>query len=193
MSKKVLIILGHPNKQSFCGSLAKSYGQGALESGAEIKEIFLGDLQFELNLRTGYKETQELEPDLVEAQRLIKWSEHQVWVYPTWWGTYPALMKGFLDRTFLPDFAFKYRENSVWWDKFLTGKSARLLITLDAPVYYNWLMYGSANQKALKKATLGFCGIKPVRVTSFGQVKFSDEAKRQKWLGQAKKLGTQLI
>lgn len=193
MSKKVLIILGHPNRESFCGSLAESYGQGALESGAEVKEIFLGDLQFDKNLRGGYREAQELEPDLVEAQRLIKWSEHQVWVYPTWWGTYPALMKGFLDRTFLPNFAFKYRENSVWWDKFLTGKSARLLITLDAPVYYNWLMYGAANQKALKKATLGFCGIKPVRVTSFGQVKFSDDAKRQKWLGQAKKLGTQLI
>lgn len=189
MSKKILIILGHPNKESFCGALAESYKKGAIESGAEVKELILADLQFAVNLQKGYLEIQELEPDLVEAQRLIKWAEHLVWVYPTWWGTYPALMKGFIDRTFLPGFAFKYRENSPWWDKFLTRKSARLIITLDAPVFYNWLMYGSANQKAMKRATLEFCGIKPVRVTTFGQVKASDDSKRQKWLAEINSLG----
>lgn len=193
MSKKVLIILGHPDKTSFCGALAESYKKGSLASGAEVREIFLGELNFDLNLRRGYSKIQTLEPDLLEAQELLKWSEHQVWVYPTWWGTYPAVLKGFLDRALLPGFAFKYKENSPWWDKFLTGKSARLLITLDAPVIYNWLMYGSANQKALKKATLEFCGIKPVRATSFGQVKFSDAAKRRKWLAKAEDLGRKLV
>ena len=45
----------------------------------------------------------------------------------------PALMKGFLDRVLLPGFAFKKREGSVWWDKYLTGKTARLICTLDQP------------------------------------------------------------
>jgi putative NADPH-quinone reductase len=33
------------------------------------------------------------------ARELILWAEHLVFVYPTWWGTMPALLKGFLDRT----------------------------------------------------------------------------------------------
>lgn len=193
MAKKVLIILGHPDQGSLCGSLAQSYKEGALEAGVEVREIFLGELDFEINLKKGYKEIQPLEPGLIAAQESIKWADHLVWVYPTWWGTYPALMKGFLDRVLLPGFAFKYRENSPWWDKYLTGRTARLIITLDAPVFYNWLMYGSANQKALKKATLQFCGIKPVRVTSFGQVKFADEEKRGKWLMKVRTLGKKLL
>lgn len=193
MAKKVLIILGHPDQGSLCGSLAQSYKEGALEAGVEVREIFLGELDFEINLKKGYKEIQPLEPGLIAAQESIKWADHLVWVYPTWWGTYPAVMKGFLDRVLLPGFAFKYRENSPWWDKYLTGRTARLIITLDAPVFYNWLMYGSANQKALKKATLQFCGIKPVRVTSFGQVKFADEEKRGKWLMKVRTLGKKLL
>lgn len=47
-----------------------------------------------------------------------------VWFHPVWWGGLPALTKGFIDRVFTPGFAFKYRENSVWWDKLLSGKTA---------------------------------------------------------------------
>ncbi|MFM9905882.1 MAG: NAD(P)H-dependent oxidoreductase [Pyrinomonadaceae bacterium] len=192
MTKKTLIILGHPNKESFCGALAASYRDGAAESGAEIREIFLADLRFDPILHLGYREIQELEPDLVAAQESIKWADHVVWVYPIWWGTMPALLKGFLDRTFLPGFAFKYRENSPWWDKYLTGRSARMIVTLDAPVFYDWLMYGAGGRKTMKNAVLKFCGIKPVSVTAFGSVKSSDEAKRDKWLTTVRELGIKL-
>ena len=193
MKKKVLIILGHPDKTSLCGALAASYREGAQEAGVEIREIFLGDLRFDPVLRRGYKEIQELEPDLLTAQESIKWADHLVWVYPIWWGTMPALLKGFLDRTLLPGFAFKYRENSPWWDKYLTGKSGRMIMTLDAPVLYDWLIYGAGGRKTMKKAVLEFCGVKPVRVTAFGQAKSSDDAKRQKWLTKVNELGKQLI
>lgn len=193
MTKKVLIILGHPSRHSFCGGLADSYKRGALEARAEVREIAVGEMDFDLSLRSAYKGTQPLEPDLVAAQESIRWADHLVWVYPTWWGTYPAVMKGFIDRILLPGFAFKYRENSPWWDRYLTGRSARLIITLDAPVAYNWLKYGSANQKALKKATLEFCGVKPVRVTSFGQVKFSSEETRRGWHEKVRSLGLELV
>ncbi|MEO7675045.1 MAG: NAD(P)H-dependent oxidoreductase, partial [Pyrinomonadaceae bacterium] len=133
MSKKVLIILGHPDKLSLCGALAARYRNGAEKAGAETRLIFLGDLYFDPVLHRGYKENHELEPDLLAAQESIKWADHLVWVYPIWWGTMPALLKGFLDRALLPGFAFKYRPNSRWWDKFLTGRSARMIVTMDAP------------------------------------------------------------
>lgn len=193
MKKKILIILGHPDKTSFNAALAASYRDGAVAAGAEVREIFLGELAFDPILRSGYKEIQALEPDLIATQESIKWADHLVWVYPIWWGTMPALLKGFLDRTLLPGFAFKYRENSRWWDKYLTRKSGRMIVTLDAPVLYDWLIYGAGGRKTMKKAVLEFCGVKPVRVTAFGQVKFSDDVKRQKWLSKVNELGKQLI
>ncbi len=192
MSKKVLIILGHPNKETFCGALAESYKKGAVRSGAEVEEIFVSELKFDPILHLGYQEIQELEPDLVRAQELIKWAEHIVFVYPTWWATMPALLKGFLDRVLLPGFGFKYRQNSSLWDKFLTGRSARLIITMDAPAWFNFLSYGNAGQKAMKRATLQFCGIKPVRVTTIGSVKMLKPEQLKKWLENAEKLGEDL-
>lgn len=190
--KKVLIILGHPNKESFCGSLAQAYKQGALEAKAEVKEIFVSDLRFDPVLHMGYKQTQELEEDLIRSQELIKWAEHIVFVYPTWWGTMPALLKGFIDRVFLPGFAFKYREDSPFWDKYLTGKSARLVVTMDAPVWYNKFVYGSAGHKAMKKTTLQFCGIKPVKVTTIGSVKQSKSETLKNWIEKVKHCGQSL-
>ena len=190
--KNLLIISGHPSKQSFCAALAKSYLDGALEGGADVKYLELGELKFDPILHLGYKGEQELEPDLAEAQRLIKWADHIVFVYPTWWGSIPALLKGFLDRVFLPGFAFKYKENSQFWDKYLKGKTARLIVTMDAPIWYDRLFYGAASRRAVKRATLEFCGIKPVKITAFGSVKFADETKRRNWLEKVRILGTEL-
>jgi len=63
-------------------------------------------MHFDPNVHADSPEHQPLEPDLVAAQRDIHWAEHVVFVYPTWWGTYPALLKGFLDRVLTPGFAF---------------------------------------------------------------------------------------
>ena len=131
--KKILIINGHPSADSFCHSLAEAYKRGVIKSDAEVKEIIIGDLRFNPNLEFGYEEKSELEPDLLECQQKIKWADHLVWVHPVWWGGLPAITKGFIDRTFLPGFAFKYRENSVWWDKLLIGKTAHIITTLDQP------------------------------------------------------------
>jgi NAD(P)H dehydrogenase (quinone) len=193
MSKKVLIINGHPEKASLCGALADSYRDGASAAGAEIREMAVADLRFDPILHHGYKEIQGLEPDLTAAQESIKWADHLVWTYPIWWGTMPALLKGFLDRTFLPGFAFKYRENSRWWNKLLAGRSARMIVTLDSPVFYDRLIYGAGGRRTMKKAVLEFCGVKPVRVTAFGSVRHSTEAKRENWLSQVSELGKRLI
>jgi NAD(P)H dehydrogenase (quinone) len=190
--KKVLIIMGHPNKDSFGNALADTYQLGAGKANAEIRRTNLADLDFDPILHKGYNEIQPLEPDLQKVQEDILWAEHLVFVYPIWWGNLPALVKGFVDRVFLPGFAFKYRENSPWWDQYLKGKSARLITTADAPnFYFNWIV-GKPAHKAMKKATLEFCGIKPVKITSFGSVRFADEAKRKNWLEKVERLGESL-
>ncbi len=156
------------------------YRKGALSSGAEIRRSFSETLIS--NFREGYRGSQELEPDLQKAQEAIKWAEHIVIIYPNWWSTFPALMKGFIDRTFLPGFAFKYRKGSLLWDKYLTGRSARLIITMDTPPWYYWLVYRRPGHNAMKRGILEFCGIRPVRITTIGSLKVSSEARRQHWL-----------
>ncbi len=187
--KKILIILGHPVKDTFSDQIFEHYRDGALSSGAEIRQIILRDLDFELNFREGYRGSQELEPALMQAQDDIRWAEHIVMIYPNWWSTFPALLKGFIDRTFLPGFAFKYHKGSLLWDKLLTGRSARLFVTMDTPKWYYRLVYRRPGHNAMKRGILEFCGIKPVRITTIGPLKTSSEHKRRKWLDKASKLG----
>lgn len=190
-TKKILIINGHPNAESYNTALAKAYTQGANISGAEVKEIHVGELDFDPNLAFGYQKRMDLEPNLLDAQQQILWAEHIVWVYPIWWGGLPALLKGFIDRTFLPGFAFQKRENSVWWDKLLTGKTARIICTLDQPAWYFWLINGRPAYWAMKKMTLEFCGIKPVSVTTIGPIRLSKQTYREEWITKVQRLGEQ--
>ncbi len=190
--KNILIINGHPNSDSFNSALFDAYKKGALSANANIKEIVIKDLVFNPNLQNGYQKRTELEPDLLDAWEKIKWADHLVWVHPVWWGGLPAITKGFIDRLFLPGFAFQYRENSVWWDKLLAGKTAHIITTLDQPSWYYRFVFGRPSVNQLKKSTLEFCGVKPVKVTYVGPIKKSELTVRTKWLAQIVKLGSLL-
>lgn len=187
--KKILIINGHPDKDSLCNEFAVSYKRGVETNSADCTLVNLIDLDFDPILHYGYRQRTELEPDLLKIQEAILNADHLVFVYPTWWGTYPALLKGFIDRVFLPKFAFKYRENSLLWDKLLQGKTARLIVTMDTPQWYYSLIFKKPGHNSMKKGILEFCGIKPVKISAFGPIKSSDEKKRQKWIKQIEKLG----
>lgn len=189
MSKRILIILGHPNTDSFCAAIADSYSEGAQAAGHEVRRIAVGDLAFDPVLRLGYAGSQPLEPDLAAAQAAIAWAQHLVFVYPVWWGAMPALLKGFIDRVFLPGFAFKYRSGSPLWDRLLAGRSAHLFVTMDSPPwYYRWI-YRMPGHQQMKRTILEFSGVKPVRISSFGPIRGSSGRQRERWLEGVKGIG----
>lgn len=190
MSKRILVILGHPQRDSLCGAIASSYVKSAKIAGNEVQQIFLGDLSFDPVLHSGYSAIQELEPDLAAGQAAITWAQHIVFVYPIWWGAMPALLKGFVDRVFLPGFAFKYREGSPFWDRLLSGRSAHLIVTMDTPPWYFRWIYRMPGHNQMKRTILEFSGIKPVAISSFGPVKGSNQQQRENWLVQAAAYGT---
>lgn len=192
MGKKILIINGHPNPDSFNFGIAKAYREGAAEAGAEIEEIVIAELDFNPNLQFGYQKRTELEPDLLKAWEKIQWAEHLVWVHPVWWGGLPAITKGFIDRLFLPGFAFQYRENSSLWDGLLKGKSAHIITTLDQPGWFYRFYFGRPSVNQLKRSVLKFCGIKPVKVNYIGIVKGSKPELRGKWLKKVENWGRKL-
>lgn len=184
---KIYILLGHPDKDSFNGSLANAYEASAKAKGHEVRRQNIGDIKFDPILWKGYKEIQELEPDLLKAQENIKWCDHWVIIYPMWWGSMPALLKGFLDRVLLPGFAFKYHKNDPFWDKYLKGKSAHIIRTSDAPTLWIWWVYRNCDINTLKHATLSFCGIKPVKVSVIGRVRYLSAEQKEKWIKKIQK------
>ena len=187
---RVLIILGHPRHDSFCGGLADAYREGAQQAGAEVRLLRLGELMFDPHVHAGSPEDQPLEPDLEHAKQWLIWAEHLVFVYPTWWGTMPALLKGFLDRLVMPGFAFRfYGPGATQWEGLWQGKSAQLITTMDTPPpVYRWL-FRAPGTHAMRNATLGFCGVKPTHTLIAGSVRTSTQQQRHQWLEQARARG----
>lgn len=189
MPTNIAVVLGHPDSGSLCGAIARAYAEGARAGGAAVREINLGEMIFDPVLRHGYREVQPLEPDLAGAQEAITWSDQVVFVYPNWWGSMPALLKGFIDRVFLPGYAFKYRANSQLWDRLLAGRRGRLLVTMDSPTwYYRWVV-GQPGHRMMRRAILGFSGVTPVSTSVFGPVRSASAEARSGWLRQARALG----
>jgi 1,4-dihydroxy-2-naphthoate polyprenyltransferase len=188
----VLVVLGHPRLDSLCGALANAYCEGARAAGVELKRLNLADLEFDPHVRTPSPNQQALEDDLRSARSQVEWADHLVFVYPTWWGTVPALLKGFLDRILLPGFAFRTCEGGTGYEGLLQDRSAQLITTMDTPPLIHRLVYRQPGRNAMARATLGFCGIRPVRSLMFGPVRFSDQAQRETWLQRAHAEGLRL-
>jgi putative NADPH-quinone reductase/1,4-dihydroxy-2-naphthoate octaprenyltransferase len=149
-------------------------------------------MTFDVHVRTSSPRQQSFEDDMRRAQRLIQWADHLVFVYPTWWGTVPALLKGFLDRVLTAGFAFNEIKGGTGYEPLLKGRSARLITTRDTPGWvYRWI-YRQPGHNAMKRATLQFCGIEPVRITSFGPVRGSSPSERERWLSKVREAGREL-
>lgn len=188
-AKRILIINGNPKPASLSQALAERYAQAAEQAGHSVQIIHLHDLQFLLSLEQGYQGKQALEPDLLRLQQAILAAEHLVWVYPVWWGSVPALLKGALDRILLPGFAFKYHPGKTIPEKLLKGRTARLLVCMDTPPWYFRWFQGAPAHRMMRQTVLEFCGIKPVRISEFGPVLQSSATQRAGWLEQVARLG----
>lgn len=185
--KRELIILGHPDKESFCNEIAETYLKGAKSAGKQVDLLKINEIGFKENLEFGYRKRTDLEPNMLKARDLIEKADHIVWVFPVWWTTLPAQMKGFLDRLFLPGWAFK-RENTIP-EKLLKGKTSKLLVTMDSPILYYKLYMKEPVKHSFARGTLGFCGIKNQSIKYFTPIKTSTAEQRELWLKQVYKIG----
>ena len=188
---RCLLILAHPRRDSLCGALFDACAQGARQAGVECRELVLSEMRFDPDVHAISPDQQPLEADLVRAQADIRWAEHLVFVYPTWWGTFPALLKGFLDRVLTPGFAFRHVSHAHW-DKLLAGRTADLITTMDTPSLVYRFIYRAPGQQALARATLGYCGVRSARIESFGPVISADAGQREQWLDLARCVGSRL-
>lgn len=190
--KKILVFLGHPNKDTYSGRIADAYESTAREAGHEVDRVNIGDLNFDPILHQGYKTIQALEPDLVSLQEKIKWADHVVFVYPNWWCTMPAVMKGMFDRMWLPGFAFNFDKATKKLIQRLKGKTARVIIIAGThSPFMTWWKFGDFTNE-ISHGILGFAGLKTT-VSAFGPSERVSPEKLETWVKQVESLAKNAI
>ena len=191
--KRILLLQGHPDGSTphLCHALAAAYAEGAQAGGHEVKTVDVSALDFPL-LRSQHEWEQGTLPEgLRDAQQAIGWAQHIVIFFPLWLGDMPALLKGFLEQVARPGFAFAAgEERTAFTKKGLTGRSARVVVTMGMPALaYRWF-FRAHSVKSLERNILGFVGISPVDETLVGGAGKLDPARARKWLAKMRELGS---
>lgn len=191
-ARRILLIQGHPDgtQAHLCHALADAYAQGARQAGHEVRSLALAQLEFPLLRSQQDWEHGPVPPGLAGAQADIRWAQHLVLVFPLWLGDMPALVKGFLEQVARPGFAFEYGENRASFArKGLTGRSARVVVTMGMPAPVYRFFFRAHSVKSLERNILRFVGIAPVRNTLVGGAgKLQAEAAAW-WLDKLRTLG----
>ncbi|MDE8654680.1 NAD(P)H-dependent oxidoreductase [Novosphingobium album (ex Liu et al. 2023)] len=186
---RITMIDGHPDPDParFVHGLGDAYAAGAEAGVHEVRRIDIGALDFPI-LRSE-KEWHETEPvaAIRHAQTDIRWADHLVILYPLWLGDMPALLKAFLEQVLRPGFAIDEAAAGAQ-AKLLTGRSARIIVTMGMPAPLYRFFYRAPSLRSLRRNLLNFVGVRPVRASIIGSVERSAE-RRQKWLQEVRLLG----
>jgi len=187
---RILIIQGHPDPAGghFCHALAESYGNAATAASHEVRRLDIAQLEFPLLRSKQEWDNGALPPTLAEAQAGIAWAEHLVLVFPLWLGDMPALVKGFLEQVARPGFALGVAGSGGAGAKLLTGRSARIVVTMGMPAFlYRWY-FGAHSIRSLERNILRFVGVAPVRRSLIGFVE-AKGGRHERWLATLARLG----
>lgn len=161
--QRVLIILAHPNPESFNHAISKTIEAKLLEKGHQVRVRDLYKLGFEplLSLEEWKRyESQagDTPSDVKSEQAEIQWASHLIFIYPTWWWGPPAMMKGYLDRVFTPVFAFEADVAGIRGK--LKDKKVSIIQTTGADE--NFIKENSIDESVKKLMAIGifgFCGM----------------------------------
>jgi putative NADPH-quinone reductase len=191
MGKRIVIVQGHPDPAGghLAQALAKAYAEGVAEQGHELRTIDVAKLEFPLLRSEAEWKNGSLPDGLAEAQQTIAWSEHMVLMFPLWLGGMPAVLKGFLEQVARPGFAFNGDADNPFAHKGLTGRSARIVVTMGMPaLLYRWY-FRAHSVRALERNILGFVGMAPIYETLIGGVGQMNDGTRRKWMSKLRAFG----
>lgn len=191
--RRILVLQGHPDTTTrhFGHALAEAYADGARSAGHAVRVLEVGRLDFPLLRSAADWQHGSVPPALQPAQDDIRWAEHLVFFFPLWLGEMPALLKGFLEQVARPGFAFAEGERNPFGRKALSGRSARVVVTMGMPALVYRAFYRAHSLKSLERNILGFVGIGPIHETLIGQVDGLGEAGRTRWLSRLEALGAE--
>jgi len=184
-NKNVLIIFAHPEKQSFCGSMASECEKYFKSKNCIVTVRDLYELNFNpvagqddfTKLSDNGKKYFQLSEEQKEAYKngnisddikteinYIKNSDFICFVFPFWWSSFPAILKGYIDRVLIQGFAFDINTKTIYNNGLLKGKSVKLFLTTGgAEELYTESGLGKTTvEERLEHITYGalaFCGL----------------------------------
>jgi NAD(P)H dehydrogenase (quinone) len=169
---RVFVLLGHPNLDTYNGYLADRITTALDEAGHDVRRLNAGDLTFDPVLHQGYRAIQPLEPDLVTFQENLTWCEHWIVIYPLWWASTPAVLRGLIDRAIFPSYAFEPEVDGPAVTPLLGGRTGHLVTTMDAAASYIREAYRDADIAEMHVAVMAFCGITPGLALRLDEISF---------------------
>lgn len=115
---KVLVVCAHPRDDSFTHAATAAAVRGCERAGHQVTVLDLYALGFRPEMtrdeHRAYQSDQPLiDPTTIEHAELVRTHEMLVFVYPTWWSSLPAVLKGWLDRVMVPGVAFHFEGRRV--------------------------------------------------------------------------------
>jgi NAD(P)H dehydrogenase (quinone) len=154
---KTLLVIAHPRRSSLTGQAADAFCEAAHANGHVFELADLAQEQFDPVLREADEPDWD-DPDKVysedvrrEMQRIER-NEATVMVFPVYWWSMPALLKGWIDRVWNNGWAYgarKFPQQRVW----MIGVAGGL------PDSFAKRGYDTAIQTQLDVGILDYCGI----------------------------------
>lgn len=156
---KFIIIYGYPPNAPHGQKILEVVQQTLKKQNLEFKTIDLYSMNFNPVLAgEEYKRYGEyLDYEIAKIQQDLRFSDIYIFLYPVWWSTPPAILKGFIDRVFLPRFAFKFENKKI---KGLLERKVGLVICTYGGGASHEQKIGFISKKFIQKAVLESCGIK---------------------------------
>jgi putative NADPH-quinone reductase len=177
-----LIILAHPNKESFCSSgIAKTIYDTLYQNREQVYTV---DLYAE---NKGF----EFEEDKVrEYKDLVTWADRIYFVSPVWWFRTTPLLESFFDQIFTPGFAYKFVPITKLYGypkPLLKNKKVRTYITHGAPSLPVMTLYFNSVKLRLVMGVYSFVfGWFRTKTRQFWSVPFVSHNKRMEYLEKVK-------
>ena len=131
---KVLVVLAHPNPDSFSHAIVDKVSTTLANRDHSVSVIDLYAIGYSsamtrAELAAYTSTTPAIDPMVIEHTRLIQECSTIVFVYPTWWSSMPAILKGWIDRTMLPGVAFSVHPETLKLQPELTNVRRLIGIT----------------------------------------------------------------
>ena len=113
---QVVVVLAHPNSDSFSHAIADRACAGLRGAGHQVQVLDLYALGFRaamsLDDHVAYRgDHPAIDPMVADHGALVLGADALVFVYPTWWSSLPAILKGWLERVMVPGVGFVFNCN----------------------------------------------------------------------------------
>jgi putative NADPH-quinone reductase len=187
--KRILIIDGHPDpdRKRFCHTLAEAYGEGARETGNDVRMLTVAEMDIPL-LRTAEEFAKAPESNgILAAREDLLWCNHLVLVFPLWLGGAPSLLRAFFEQVGRANFIADTTGKGI--TQRLKGRSARLVVTMGMPALVYQLMFREHGVRNIMQGVLGFGGIAPIKRTLFGAIEAVSDGERKHRIELVRGLG----